>query len=77
MAMTTKDQPTAREMAVLYFLVETMGGHMIRVIRPGVGSMLGFSTRRGESFAILDLLEVIDGAGYIEADIEQIVEGKP
>jgi hypothetical protein len=51
----------AKELEILYFLVERLGGHQVRVVRPGVGSMIGFSVSRRKTFAIRDLLEIVSG----------------
>lgn len=47
------------ETAILYFLVEKLGGHQVRIVRPGVGSMIGFSISNRKTIAIRDLIDLI------------------
>lgn len=53
------------ETQVLHFLVEKLGGHSVTIIRdagtPDARTMLGFSVGKNKSFAIRDLLDLING----------------
>lgn len=49
------------ETKVLHFLVEALGGHEVRIVRKDVGSLMGFSVSNRKTFAIRDLLDVVNG----------------
>ncbi|QBQ72126.1 hypothetical protein Milano_104 [Agrobacterium phage Milano] len=53
------------ETQVLHFLVEKLGGHSVTIVRdagtPDAQSLTGFSVSNSKTFAIRDLLELING----------------
>jgi hypothetical protein len=53
------------ETKVLHFLVEKLGGHSVTIVRdagtPDARTLMGFSVSKRKTFAIRDLLELING----------------